>query len=493
MSNGEPAPVHQTYAPLQPGITMLSVDQATKWISQGTLSADESAIFVLGDLQPPPNDRHTKLVVPAINSAGADVLLAGWLVQMGAKHILPLETTGERLQTLDVQVCSITLWKDEFSAEDWSEALSSPVRFAKKVLEKDMLQDAISQPWGRNFRCDGTPCPPEQATSIQFHCQIKVRDLRKFLRRSGWTGIHATPKSSTGKPSEQWRPIWLNQPKDILEAKTATMASVAGFIRGQKSTGIRVEVGGFEDCWRRLKPDTPVPIQLQQGRVWKLHPFPYGVDRQVLAEWTQMIKWNAEPVKSLGARAWLFNASSAPPDGVLPFNEHPLIATLVKSRSKEDTVGLVAGPRNKPPTTSTVSTITPFRQGGPFFDPWKQAASATASVASGSTAGPTTDQLDNHDRRLVQLEQTMQQLQKEQTEANKQADARMQVMEGQVQSLHETTQQAFNTLRTDFQTTLNTALQTQDVKVQSTFDEIKQLLLRKDKRKSDSRSDDDSM
>eukprot|EP00438_Fugacium_kawagutii_P029392 Skav213044 [mRNA] locus=scaffold844:826791:828746:+ [translate_table: standard] len=492
MSNGEPAPVHSTYTPHQPGITMLTKEQAQKWISQDLLSADESAILVIDDLQLPEGDRYMKVVAPALNAAGADVLLAGWLIQMGAKHINPVAPDGEKLETWDIQVCSVTLWKDEFSPEQWSEAISSPVRFAKKILERDSLHEALTQPWGRTYRSGTSPCTPSQASSVQFHCQVRLKDLRKLLRRSGWTGVHITPKDALGKPSDKWRPIWMSQPKDILEARTASLGAVAGYIRGQKSGGIRVETSSFAECWAKLKPDQPVPIQLKPGKVWKLHPFPYGVDRDVLQSWAQHIQWDAQPVKSLGARSWLFNASQPPPTGVLRFNEHPLISTLVPSRSTTDAIGLIAGPRSKPLVTSTDSKErNAFRTGDPFADPW--AASAASRAAPSASTGPTTDQLDNHSRRLNQLEETMQKFQQDQQAAHKQTTDRIQNVEMQVQSFHDTTQQAFQTLRADFQSTLKSALQNQDSKVQSTFDEIKQLLLRKDKRKTQEPEEDDDM
>lgn len=419
LSNGDAAVVHPQYVPDQPGITMLSYDQAQKWLQQGVVAVDESAIFVVGQLPHTVSDsRITKVTAPALNSNGARVLIAGWLVQMGERPVTPAEIEGEKLQTLDVQVCSVTLWQEDFSDDDWKLCVSSPVRFAKQVLTRDGFDDVLKQPWGRTFRKQQTPCTAQEATSCQFHCQVLIRDLRRLLRRSGWTGVFITPKNEAGKPSDHWRPIWLTIPKDLLETKTAGLAYVAGYIRGNKSSGIRVEASSFAECWARFKPDQPIPPKLSPGTTWKLNPFPYGVDRQVLQEWVKHISWTAEPARSLGARTWLFTAQEPPPEGLLRFNEHPLIAVPVQPRSPLEPTGLIAGPRSESAkSTAATSSQSIFRQGDPFYDPWRK-----PDQAQKSQSGPTATQLDNHDRRLGDLETAITTLQAAQEASQKQQE-----------------------------------------------------------------------
>eukprot|EP00438_Fugacium_kawagutii_P005253 Skav228635 [mRNA] locus=scaffold204:45914:50575:+ [translate_table: standard] len=448
LSNGEPAPVHATYSPFQPGITMITASEASKWKDQDSLTPDESAIFIVGELPPTEQAKCQKVTAPATNVNGARVLIAGWLRQLGEKAVV-VETNDDHMQEIrDVQICSFTLWKSDFPEDQWTQCTASPVRFAKQLLEKDQLATAIRQPWGRTFRNETAPCANHMATSVQFHAQVHIQDLRRLLRRAGWTGLFITPKSKTGQPSDKWKPIWLDLPKEVMEARAAALPAVAGYIRGKKSHGIRVEIASFGTIWAKLKPDTPPP-SFHTGRSFKVSPLPFGVDQAVLSEWLSQVGWKATPVRSIGAKTWIVNAEDGPPSGMLKFNNDPLLITMIKARSPEEPIGIVAG--------------------------------ATAS------------HLEAHDRRLDQLEQTMAKMQETQQQASSATEQRFHNLESNLQNFQREAQTAFQSLRTDFETTVTKAISRQDDKLQASMQEIKQLLLRKDKRKGGAEADDDSM
>ena len=195
MADGNPAPINLAFSPCVPGVTMVNAQQAAQWLTQkGKLASDELALFIVGDIGQEDDDRMMRISVPAYNEQGDKVLIGGWLLQLGEKQITTVSADETMIQTLDVKVCSVTLWASDFSAEQWKIAVEQPVKFAKKLLEQDQLQQAIKTPWGRSLRAGKTPASPNDATSVQFHCEIRIKDLRPLLRRSGFNKVHVLPK-----------------------------------------------------------------------------------------------------------------------------------------------------------------------------------------------------------------------------------------------------------------------------------------------------------
>lgn len=314
-----------------------------------------------------------------------------------------------------------------------------------------------------------------------------------MLRRSGFNRIFVVPKDVGGRPSAFWKPIWIDSNKATIEAQTATLPGLAGYIKGSRMNGIRVEAPSFATCWKVLKPDLPMPQLSKAQYVWKVQPFPWGLDKDILTEWLSKISWNASPLKPLGARAWLISSDDKPPPGILRFNQHPLLITETKSRSSTDTTGIVAGKPSTATTTADTSTTATnaFRLGDPMFDPWKASATAAASSSQQQQAtGPTTQRLDHQEQRLDELEKTVRDFHSQAQKQSQEHTRRLDCLETTMQSHAQQTQQAFQTMRTDFESTLYQALQQTESRFAGSLSEIKQLLLRNDKRKHDDSDDD---
>lgn len=338
--------------------------------------------------------------------------------------------------------------------------------------------------------------PPAQATSIQFHAEVKVSSLRAMLRRSGHNKLYITPKDETGKASAAWRVIWLTIPREAIEVRSAGFPASAGLVKGKQRLGLRVESKHFVELWNHFYPGQEPPSNPMGGQLWKVHPVPCGVDKTVLKEWAAQYKWDINPTRPLGQRAWLFTAMEPPESKPMYFNGTPVILKKLESPGNMEPIGLIAGPRSKvakeqpQPLTGDKNA---FRLGDPHFDPWKQASQASDSVKSMPT-GPTATQLDQHERQLQALEQVVTQIKQTQTEQANATSERFQALENNVAKHHGETQQAFQALQHDFERTLTRALSDQDSRISSQqsqmMNELKQLLLRNDKRKAEATDDD---
>jgi len=474
---GTPLPIIAEFSPCVPSVTMMTADAAKQWISQaGKLLPDELAIFIVGELDIP-NKPMKQLVAPAVNIDGQQCLIAGYLLQLGDKQVTVATDEGTLIQTHDVQICSFTMWKQDFNHEEWQQAVKSPVRFSKQLLAKDALDDVIRSPFGRAFRKDSKPCSPSDATSIQYHSEVKLADLRKLLRRSGFNRLFITPKTTTGKPSDQWRVIWLPQTSQQLEAMCLGQSCIAGLIRGRKSQGIRVEASHFQEIWDKFHPGVEPPRKTPQGDVYKIQPLPFGVDRAVLQEWADSNSWEMHPIKPLGAKTWLVNSSVSPPKEVMFFNSSPLLITKMPPKTADIPTGLIAGPRSSSSTTSVPPVKNPavFKSGDPFLDPWQPSVPSNASKVE---TGPTEKYLQQHDQQIKNLEQAVHDLQILAKDNAKQQEEKFQKIESQVQSQASHTQAVLHS----FESSLAQALSQQEVRISSSMDELKQLILRNDKR-----------
>ena len=476
-SQGKPLPITSEFSPCIPSVTMMTASEAKQWTSQaGKLLPDELAIFIVGELDIP-NLPIKQLIAPALNIEGQQCLIAGYLLQLGDKQVTIATDEGTLIQTHDVQICSFTMWQQDFTPEEWQEATKSPVRFSKKLLAKDGLEDLLRSPFGRAFRKDSKPCGPDQASSIQYHSEVKIADLRKLLRRSGFNRLFITPKTVNGKPSDQWRVIWLPQSVQQLEAICLGQSCTAGLIRGRKSQGIRVESNHFQEIWDKFHPGVQPPKKTPQGDIYKIQPLPFGVDREVLQEWADNNSWQMHPIRPLGAKTWLVNAENPPPREVMFFNSNPLLITKMQPKTSDVPIGLVAGPKS----TSTALTIPQVRQptvyktGDPYMDPWQSNASSTVAKPE---SGPTEKYLHQHDQQIKQLEHAVQELQTMAKDNAKQHDEKFQKIETQMQSQANHTQAVLQS----FESSLAQALSQQETRISSSMDELKQLLLRKDKR-----------
>eukprot|EP00438_Fugacium_kawagutii_P013030 Skav221407 [mRNA] locus=scaffold1621:149957:154210:+ [translate_table: standard] len=498
---GQDMPITPQFSTCVSAVTMLTTQEAEPWITSSTaLHPDEKAIFLIGNL-PKISFQSTKVVAPATNSSGQQCVIAGYLIQLGERAVTHAQDS-EHITTHEVYVCSFTLWDSDWSAEQWKQIQDAPVKMTKQLLAADGTQLTWSNPFGRTYHKGQTPCAPSAATSIQFHAEIKIQELRPLLKHSGFNGIYVVPKNEQGRPSPNWRVVWVDLPPKRIETMIVGQAGIAGLIRGRKNHGVRCEPKYFDAIWKIFNGDSEPPAPTPEGVMYKVQNLPYGVDKQVLTEWLEACSWQAHPLKSVGSKAWIIKAQQPPPQPILCFNAEPVIIRQIAEKLP-NTIGLVAGPRSKTTSAEAPDKKGPniFRTGDPFMDPWKPAATSSTPSTAPVPTGPTMAHLTKHDQQIAALETALQQVQETQTSSTSKLDARLEKVESSVQSQFDLTAQALRDLRQDFQESFKTSVHQQDKKMQaalqSTMDEIKDLFHKSEKRKSPPKppkeEDDDSM
>eukprot|EP00435_Cladocopium_sp_Y103_P067838 s63_g30.t1 len=424
-SDGTESTILQSFSWHSSGVALVTPQFASDLFATITdTTTDELAIYVVGNIHVPDNFPVHTINAPATDAEQRRVLLNGKLIQLGQKHISPLDQPEAKITTNSVQVTAVTLWKSDFDEQMWTRLQAAPVRTTRDLLALDGFHDLLGKPWGRAYRAKGVPVEANQADSIQFHAEFpKTPRYHALLKRSGFNRVYLTPKTDEGQPDPSWRVIWLQHPASVIESKSATLSGTAGLVRGMKGTkglGLRVEAGNYTLAWTKLRPDHEQPDERQLPLSYKLQPLPTGTDKHVLQEWSKQQQWPIRPLKPVGAKQWLV-AAAGPPPKMLLFNTQPLLVQEVTNKQPSATAAIAAGPRPKAsakPTRGDQAAI--FKTGDPFMDPWtkpttagpdKGPPSGAPAASTRAVEGPVADKFQQQDVRIQAIEAAVGQLQ----------------------------------------------------------------------------------
>ena len=179
------------------------------------------------------------------------------------KHIIDVATTS---------LVALTLWKDDWT-NDWDFISKHIFAHIRSIFQ---LDEAIVSIWGRSFRKGRSNISPSDATSCQVHCTIKEGSLSKFLQASGVNLVWATPKTHEGRPSLQFRLLWLKPDVAFAEAVVlcARIRGSLGLHRGKDTFAIRVSRADFPAAWKEIYPHDTPPCDVEAAHMFKLEVLP---------------------------------------------------------------------------------------------------------------------------------------------------------------------------------------------------------------------------
>eukprot|EP00435_Cladocopium_sp_Y103_P011412 s2660_g3.t1 len=197
--------------------------------------------------------------MPCTNRQEQQVIISGYLVQLGAKQVKVKDINTPQVSMKECTVAALTVWKDEWTDQEWSGFLKQTTATFRKALGDDGTDEAIPSLWGRSVRAKGKPVADSAAESIQLHCTISQDALDRILARSGFCKVYITPKADTGRSSDAYRIIWLKGDLAHITAQAAKTNSCAGLIRGRQSLGLRYAKTHFQAAWALLCPNQAMP------------------------------------------------------------------------------------------------------------------------------------------------------------------------------------------------------------------------------------------
>eukprot|EP00438_Fugacium_kawagutii_P035325 Skav206915 [mRNA] locus=scaffold808:455075:459826:+ [translate_table: standard] len=508
--DGTAAVVARTFSPFTTGISLLTPEQLDQWLKgEAVLSGDELAAFVPEPCPTPLGFKFQDMTAPVHDAGGNLLLLKGRLYQFGSKEIKISKRLNQSQSTEDVKIIAFTMWRSDYDEPTWKAIVQQPVRQCKMLLQQQDASIQILQPWGRRYRDSKGETTPESCESIQFHALVPAACYATLIKRSGWNGIFATPKTADGKLVDTFRIIWTSMTVQELQTKIAVLAGCQGLVRGKRSHGIRVDLASFNEIWEIIKPGQVAPDLTPMAKTYRLEPLPYGVNKEALEAWASKHGWKIRAIRTLGGQQWLVGANQAPPSPILQFNGAPIIVKAVESKPPRRSGPILAGkaPSNKVPyNPSTFQELDddPWaefraRQGIAHHSQLPHGPSSSGATGSQqnrqerSVSGPIATQFDQQANRISNLEQQIGQLAEAQAHQSKQVEMRFEKMETDFRTHAEQTRCTVTSMQSELQKSIASAIQHQDLQLQSSMQDLKNFFLRGTKRKEAEEDEDEEL
>ena len=422
-ADGSPTQQISEFRGQRTGVYLTNVDQALPWIRENqVLSADELGMIVIGELTIVCQLPHQSILIPCKDGSNRDILLAATLIQFGTKQLVIKDLDKHKIKNPQCQVTALTLWKSEWSNEEWTAATGNTMQFIRDAFSFDGMQDAIVTTWGRSLRKGRQVANPGDATSIQVHASIRADSFLAFLGKSGFNKIWAAPKKEDGRLSDDFRVIWFEGDIQRATSLSATLSGASGLIQGKNSFGLRFTLSSFSSAWKHIHPGQDEPDHIVSKWVYKIEPLPFGCSPDQIREWSQHIQWKCRPLKATGARAWIVTSDTEPPATTVAFNGQPLLIRLLPQKGSPTVAPIVAGPRTPKTFQDTTSQPALLQT-----DPWAQYKGIRQppippAPQPRSVAGPSETRLQQQDDKIDAIEKQIQQLAQHQEKQSTQID-----------------------------------------------------------------------
>eukprot|EP00438_Fugacium_kawagutii_P027555 Skav207074 [mRNA] locus=scaffold1909:297835:302331:+ [translate_table: standard] len=482
--DGSVATQLKEFAPHHRGFYLASYEEASEWIKSGsTIGTDELAIIVFGNPGWETPLKSFQTTLPCVDEQMRQVLAAVTVFQLGSSHIKLKEWDDQKVATPNSTLVSLTLWKEEW-IEQWPQIVGNPFAFIRNHLN---LGESVTAMWGKSFKDGKQTTSPLASKSLQVHCSIKEDSLTHLLRESGHSGVWVTPKNADGKPCDRWKMIWLGSDITLPNAKikAAKVPQACGLAKSGPRFAIRVPKAVFTASWKQIFPDTEPPEDITTEFLYKLEGLPFGVTAQALSQWATHLGWKVKPIRALGPKGWLVGCPKHPDSMQLAFNGMPLLLRLVTPRQVQQLDPILAGPRPSMKTQPKGSNNSVPLIGDPWarYEGPKPQSIPSSNPGSGS-AGPVEQRMQLQDDRLSKIEEVL-------------AQDRAQVKELQAdlqkkdQEMRTHVDQRLVELRNEIDTGFSRAIQQQAKNFDSSMQELKQLLIQSQKRKTPGEGDEE--
>ncbi len=488
--DSHPKQIHE-FRGQRSGVFLATMSDAIPWLKEGQpLSADELGMIVMGDSQVNTSLPQKAILLPCEDCQGNHFLLSATLVQFGSKAIKIKPLDDQKISGGECKVSAVTLWKQDWSLEEWNAAVSQTVQFVKEAFAFD-LPDVIVSCWGRSLRKGRQVATNAEATSIQLHCSVVADHFNSFLAKSGFNRLWTTPKKQDGRISDDYRILWVPGELQHVTAIAAGLSGCAGLVRGKTSLGLRFAMASFEAAWKHVHPKETVPEHIPATFVFKVEPLPFGCSPQQLEDWAKHVNWKCRPLRATGPCAWLVCAAAMPPSTTLAFNGSPLLVRLLPPRNSPTVRTIVAGPRYVAKASSETASV----PSNLAFDPWAQwkgprVAPNVPQAMPKAGSGPTDQKIQQQDDRIAALEGQIQNLQVGQSKQQQQIEQIGQEVQQSEQRLATQVHKVVDDAKNDITKSLQATLQQQQSQFENSMKDIRQLLTAAAKRKHSDGPDD---
>ena len=425
--------------------------------------------------------RHRSLCHHRGLSFLAGILISRWFCSLDSFFRSDLDALRSSLEILNKEenccLVAMTLFRNDWSPEDWNQIVTKPIPFLRGIFAKAGMEQAVLSIWGKSLRSGRAPASPQQAESMQVHSSVLVSKLHKFLAKSGFNGVYATPKLANGRLYMSFKIIWLSKDDQSATVLAMKAPNCLGLVRGKASTGLRFAKDDFDRAWAVLCPGADKPQDFQGELMYKAEGLPFGTTAAMIAEWASKTGWAVQPVRALGPTAWLLRASTAPTPGLTMFNANPILLRFLPPRLVQQTPLLVGPKASRSPAEPTKLAADPWANWtGPRPTP------ATPAAAPRTIEGPIEQRLASQDDKIVQLQQSLEQIKQGHQQQSNDVAQRFDQLERSHRADMQQVAKTFDTLRSDLDQSLKQVVQQNSNILDSKLTELKQFFTRDAKR-----------
>ena len=473
--------------PKTSGILLTKQQHIQEWLNgSATISPDPLGAFVIGTQHVETTLQQQTVLAPARTKTGQPMLLSGTLVQFGDTSILYSPQHDPDAFTCDTesQVVSVTAWKDELTTDNWNELLKRPlITLQNAFAEQGPIAPFLST-WGVSYQLRGKPSEKHQADSIQIHASLPKTKLPDLLRKSGIQGIYATPKSHNGLPDQEWKVVWLPCPLRTPGTREEALRLLSklpqpyGLVRNKVAYGIRVQAQQYDESWKILKPNEPVPATVTNKTIYKVTPLPFGCPPDSVKQWLQHLGWNAILVRPIGPKSWLIASDNEPPAQFHSFNGTPTLIRKLPSKEAPSHPPIVAGPK----LLQQANSVDPLQHAS--NDPWARYKSLNLPQPSNIQSRPAEPAVGMVQKQLQAQDDKIQTLTEEMAQIKEQQHSSQQDVQKQIKAVEQCVDQtkiAFTSqmtqMKQELESTFQQALASQNTHISTGFAELKQMFM----------------
>eukprot|EP00435_Cladocopium_sp_Y103_P033542 s1250_g8.t1 len=377
---------------------------------------------------------------------------------------------------------AITYWHDDWKRDEWSFIVDKPFAFTRQQLAAQGHETLLLATWGKSLRKDRQPTTAQHATSVQIHATLPKEKLRDLLIISGWNRMWVTPKCQAGRLDSSWRIIWIDGNWAHLNSQASKTTTCAGLVRSKSSFGLRFATADYDNAWKTLFPEKPVPVAHDTSNLYQVQSLPYGCTAEMLTQWSAAIGWSFKALKALGPTSWLLGCSDKPPAEFLTFNGRPVLIKHIPAKDSTQVNPIIAGPL---PSTANKIQAPAEGIGGPLgFDPWARAAhnKGLPPVLNKDMPGPSETKFQDQDakieaqnHRLELMEQTIDKLRQD-------TKHEFELVQQREKQAHIQVHTAIQNVKQDLQQAFQQAIGQQSQQLNGTLQELRSLLQTKPKR-----------
>ena len=500
-ADGSAARILDSVQPGASGVVLVDEEKTAALIPMLTgIQPDELCLVVLGHQCPDADTCAGRLSIPAqARHDQAPLLLAGCFHNFGGKPVKAKPQSDIEVDLPDVLCCTFEAFSDEFEAEHWRCLTQAPVKTVQEIFAKSDLGSKFANPWGRQFFAGDKPAMPASADKLVFQARVAKAEADALLAVSGHNRIYIIPRRHDKTASTDYSIVWIGASKAEAMKASLQVQGQLGIVRAKARFGLRVPAARFTKIFAALKPDHTAPTRIQVKALYRVGPIPAGAGATEIQQWAVKASWQVRVIKALGATHWLLGAASDPPTVYPAFNGQTVLITKVPPRHPPQPVVQSGSFSSRTSHTSTATgsntgsdaKIDPWLQSDPWssYRPTKSGPISFTSTAATAPAprqlsGPTEKRLQAQEDRLRTLEEGLHNLRVQGDERH--AELVQQQQQDRQQSQAQTSQLSdrIALLSNDFTRQLQLSVESlqgaqsqQQKQVQTSIDELKQLLL----------------